>query len=280
MTDQLFEKIHESIRYLRTITDFQPEFGIILGTGLGNLRADIDPVAEISYQDIPHFPIPTVKSHQGKLVLGYLSGKRVVVMAGRFHYYEGHDMKTVTFPVRVIKFLGAQFLIISNAAGGTNPNFKAGDLVFVNDHINLQGDNPLRGPNDDRIGPRFPDMLKTYPKKLNKHLVVFAKRHGINAHLGVYVGLAGPNLETPAEYQFLHRIGGDMVGMSTVPEVLVAKHMDMSILVVSVITNQCYPIEEIQEVTVSEVIQMAEQCAPKLKLVVLEAMNQFELMAE
>jgi purine-nucleoside phosphorylase len=194
-------------------------------------------------------------------------------MAGRFHYYEGYTMQQITFPVRVMKFLGVRHLFISNAAGGINPDFYAGDIVLVRDHINLQADNPLRGPNDERLGPRFPDMLHTYDRKLNAVGLAAAALNDIRAHEGVYVGLQGPNLETPAEYHFLHTVGGDLVGMSTVPEVLVAKHSGLPLTVMSVVTNRCYPISEIVETSVEDVIAAAQAAEPKMRLI-LEALLQ------
>ena len=187
MSQLLFEHIHEALQFIRTQTDFQPRYGIILGTGLSGLAEEIEPVAEIDYKDIPHFPVSTVQSHKGKLVFGKLGGQPVVAMAGRFHYYEGYSAQQITFPVRVLKYLGIERLIISNAAGSTNANIEAGDIVFIRDHINLQPENPLRGPNDERLGPRFPDMKYTYDRALNAKGLEIARRHGIRAHEGVYL---------------------------------------------------------------------------------------------
>lgn len=267
METNLFENIREACTYIRTVSTFEPRFGIILGTGLSALADEISIVAEIDYSAIPHFPVSTVQGHRSKLILGFLEGQAVVAMAGRFHYYEGYSMQQVTFPVRVLKMLGIERLFISNAAGSVNPNIEAGDLVFVKDHINLQPEHPLRGPNDERLGPRFPDLLKTYDRLLNQKALDIAKKYSIAAHEGVYVALQGPNLETPAEYIFLHRIGGDVVGMSTVAEVLVAKHMDLPVFVVSVVSNKCYPIETIRETTLEDVIALASETEPKLRLV-------------
>ncbi len=266
----LYDNIQEATNYIRNRTDFQATFGIILGTGLGSLVDDMKIDAEIPYRDIPHFPISTVQSHQGKLVFGTLGGRSVVAMAGRFHYYEGYSMKQVTFPVRVMKALGIRHLLISNASGSTNAAIAAGDIVFVRDHINLQAENPLRGENDERLGPRFPDMLRTYNEKLNQSAMDIAAKEGIQAHVGVYVGLQGPNLETPAEYEYLHRIGGDIVGMSTVPEVLVARHAGLPVFVISVVSNQCYPIENIQETTIEDVLEVVQKASPKMVLIVKE----------
>jgi len=264
----LYDQIQEAIKYIRTITEFEPQYGIILGTGLGDLSDEIERVAEISYKDIPHFPISTVQTHKGKLILGHLNGKKVVAMAGRFHYYEGYSMQQVTFPVRVLKFLGIKRLFISNISGSTSPHIFAGDLVFIRDHVNLQPENPLRGANDERLGPRFPEMLDTYDRHLNKKALAVATANGFRAHEGVYVALQGPNLETPAEYDFLNRIGGDVVGMSTVPEVIVAKHMSLPIMVISVVSNKCYPTENIESATIAEMIEIANEGGNKLGLII------------
>lgn len=270
----LYDQIQETVQYIRSRTNFQPEFGIILGTGLGQLTDDIEIVFEIPYSEIPHFPISTVQSHKSKLIFGKLAGKNIVAMAGRFHFYEGYSMEQVTFPVRVLKFLDIKKLIISNVSGSTNAKFNAGDIVFIKDHINLQPENPLRGNNDERLGPRFPDMLKTYDRKLNAKALEIAKQHDIIAHEGIYVALQGPNLETPAEYQFLHRIGGDLVGMSTVPEVLVARHMSLPVFVLSVVSNKCFPIEEITETTLEDVIKLGNEVQPKMSLIVKEMLKE------
>lgn len=266
----LYDRIQESIEHIRTITDFQPKYGIILGTGLGSLADEIDRVATIKYSDIPHFPLSTVASHKGELIFGHLENIPIVAMSGRFHYYEGYSMKEVTFPVRVLKFLGIEQLLISNAAGSMNPHILGGDLVFIKDHINLQPENPLRGVNDERLGPRFPDMLHTYNAKLIEQAMKIATEKGIRAHTGIYVGLQGPNLETPAEYAYMNRIGGDVVGMSTVPEVLVARHMNLPVFVLSVVSNQSYPKEVMREVTLEEVIALVNSVAPKAALIVKE----------
>ncbi len=272
----LHEQIQETVQYIRNITTFEPQFGIILGTGLGNLVDEIEAVAIIAYKDIPHFSVSTVQTHKGKLIVGYLEGRKVVVMAGRFHYYEGYSMKQVTFPVRVLKFLGIKRLFISNISGSTNPHIFPGDLVFIKDHINLQPENPLRGANDERLGPRFPEMLQVYDRILNQKALEIANENGIRAHEGVYVALQGPNLETPAEYQFLHRIGGDVVGMSTVPEVIVAKHIDLPIFVVSVVSNKCYPTETIKSVSLEEILKIANEGGKKMALVIKKLFAKFD----
>ncbi|MFT6149092.1 MAG: purine-nucleoside phosphorylase [Saprospiraceae bacterium] len=273
----LYDQIQEAIQYIQAQTNFQPKYGIILGTGLSDLIDDIEIECEIPYHQIPHFPVSTVASHKGKLVFGTLDNIPVIAMAGRFHYYEGYTMKQVTFPVRVMKFLGIQHLLISNAAGSINADIHQGHLVFIKDHINLQPENPLRGENDERLGVRFPDMLKTYDRTLNAKALEIAKANGISAHEGVYVGLQGPNLETPAEYVYMHRIGGDVVGMSTVPEVLVARHSDLPVFVVSVVSNQSYPPEVIKETTLEEVVAVVQAVTPKVCLVVRELLKTLAL---
>lgn len=259
----LYDKIQETVTYIRSVTDFQPKYGIILGTGLSGLADEIEVVKTIKYSEIIHFPVSTVESHKGELIFGNLSGIPIVAMAGRFHYYEGYSMKEVTFPVRVLKFLGIEHLFISNAAGSMNPHIRGGDIVLIRDHINLQPENPLRGINDERLGPRFPDMMKVYNLELNERALAFAAENNIRAHTGIYVGLQGPNLETPAEYAYMNRIGGDVVGMSTVPEVIVAKHMSLPVFTMSVVSNQSYPKEMMKEVTLEEVIALVNQVAPK-----------------
>ncbi len=264
----LYDQIQEATTFLRSKANFQPQFGIILGTGLGGLVEEIDVVASIEYSAIPHFPTSTVESHAGKLIFGKLAGANIVAMAGRFHYYEGYTMQQVTFPVRVMKALGVECLLISNAAGSVNADMEAGDLVFIRDHINLHPDNPLRGPNDERLGVRFPDMLHTYDPDLLALASGIAQANQIRAHRGVYVALPGPNLETPAEYEFLHRIGADVVGMSTVPEVLVARHAGLRVFVVSVVSNKSYPISEIRETSLEDVILTVNAAGGRLALVV------------
>jgi len=266
----LYDQIQEAVNFIRQQTDFAPQFGIILGTGLGNLTDEIDIHHEIDYKNIPHFPVSTVESHKSKLIFGMLGAKPIVAMAGRFHFYEGYSMKQVTFPVRVLKFLGIERLIISNVSGSINASMEAGDIVLIKDHINLQPENPLRGENDERLGPRFPDMLHTYDKEMREQAKKIAAANNILVHEGVYVGLQGPNLETPAEYNYMHIIGGDVVGMSTVPEVIVARHSGLPIFVLSIVSNKCYPIEEITETTIEAVIALAQVAEPKMRLIVKE----------
>ena len=271
---QLYEQIQEALAVIRKHTEFKPRTGIILGTGLGNLTADIAVEAEIAYGAIPHFASSTVQSHQGKLVFGMLGKHPVVVMAGRLHYYEGWTMQQVTFPVRVLKMLGIDQLIITNASGGVNPHFQSGDIVVVRDHINLLPENPLRGVNDERLGPRFPDMSQPYDEGLRGRALATARKHGIRAFEGVYSALQGPNLETPAEYVMLRHLGSDCTGMSSVPEVLVARHMDLPVLMLSLVTNVAFPPGVIRETTVEDVIALAGAAEPKLRLLVHELLNQ------
>jgi purine-nucleoside phosphorylase len=230
-------KITESVEFINQKSNIKPKIAIILGTGLGRLVEDIKEKEIIPYSDIPNFPISTVQGHGGNLVLGKLENKEVVAMQGRFHCYEGYNLKEVTFPVRVMKKLGADVIIISNAAGGINRFFKRGDLMLITDHINLFGNNPLIGPNDEELGLRFPDMSEAYDRKLVELTLKVALKEKIKLHQGIYVGLTGPTLETPAEYRFLIKIGADAVGMSTVPEVIVANHMGMKVLGISCITD-------------------------------------------
>lgn len=264
----LLQKIEEAVKAIRDSSALEVKIGIILGTGLGKLADEMEVEVEIPYETIPYFAVSTVESHAGKLVIGKLAGQPIVAMAGRFHYYEGYSMQEITFPVRVMRFLGIERLIISNAAGSVNPAYQIGDLVFIRDHINLHPDNPLRGANEERLGPRFPDMLSTYDNDWNERALGYCKEEGIPAHSGVYAVLAGPNLETPAEYRYLHIIGADLVGMSTVPEVLVAKHMDLPVFVVSVVSNRCYPIEQLSETSIEDVIDAVQLAEPHLTRVV------------
>jgi purine-nucleoside phosphorylase len=261
----LYDQVNECIAFIRQRTDFVPRVGIILGTGLGSLVQEIEIIKEFNYGLLPFFPISTVQSHAGKLIFGTLNGVPVVAMSGRFHYYEGYSMQQLTFPVRVLNALGIKRLIISNAAGSVNADIEAGHVVFVRDHINLQPENPLRGKNDPRLGVRFPDMLETYDRKLNAKAMKLAEQHDLHAHEGVYLALSGPNLETPAEYRMANLLGADLIGMSTVPEVLVARHMELPVFVVSVVSNKCFPLEEIQPTTVDSVIATVQSVEGKLR---------------
>lgn len=269
----LKSKIEESAGYIRKFLRGSPEIGIILGTGLGNLAAQIQEKIEIDYGQIPNFTVSTSIGHRGVLVAGKVSGRQVIAMEGRFHYYEGYTMQEVTYPVRVMKALGANTLIVSNAAGGMNPDYESGDLMIISDHINLMGDNPLRGPNDDSLGPRFPDMIEPYNDKLARLAESIAKQLKIKVHKGVYVGVAGPNLETRAEYRFLRNIGADAVGMSTVPEVIVAVHMGMKVLGISCITDECIP-ETLKPLDIEKVLAVAKKSEPVLSKLVMEVIKQ------
>lgn len=270
----MIEKINEATSYIQGQTDFSPEFGIILGTGLGGLIQEIEIQKEINYGDIPHFPVSTVESHQGRLIFGLLAGRKVVAMQGRFHYYEGYTMAQVTFPVRVLKLLGIKRLLVSNAAGGLNKGYKISELMVLGDHINLLPENPLTGPNLDSFGVRFPDMLEAYDPEMRKKALEIAKEKQLNVHEGVYVSVSGPNLETPAEYNFLSIIGADAVGMSTVPEVIVARQMDIPVFAISVITDLCFE-GQLKHVTVEEVIAAAQKAEPSLTLLMKELVKSF-----
>lgn len=263
------DNIKASTVYIKDKLTHIPEFGIILGSGLGNLANDISISLELDYSDIPHFPLSTVEGHQGKLLFGTLEGKQVVVMKGRFHYYEGYTMQEVTFPVRVMKMLGVEKLIVSNAAGGLNPEQELGDLMVITDHINLFPENPLRGKNDPSMGPRFPDMSQVYDRQMIQTAKAVMRENQIRVLEGVYVGTAGPTFETPSEYKYMRIIGGDAVGMSTVPEVIVARHMGMAVFAISVITDLGVS-GKIQEISHEEVIAAAKAAEPKMAKVVRE----------
>ena len=257
------EAIERSASVIRARFADPPAAAIILGTGLGRLAADIDVSAVIEYAELPGFPLSTVESHAGRLLCGTLGGKRVVAMQGRFHRYEGYSLQQVTFPVRVLHALGADTLIVSNACGGLNPLWSAGDLMLLADHINLLGDSPLIGPNDDRLGPRFPDLSQPYDAGLRALAREVAAKARVPLREGVYVAVAGPNLETRAEYRFLRAIGADVVGMSTVPEVLVAVHAGMRVLGFSIITDMCLP-DALEPATVERIVAVAGRAEPKL----------------
>ncbi len=269
----MLEQIREATAYIQQSARETPLVGIILGSGLGNLAADITDKVEISYNDIPHFPPATVEGHAGRLILGRLGGRPVVAMAGRFHYYEGLSMQQVTFPVRVMKALGIHTLLISNAAGGMNRQFRVGDLMVITDHINLQPEHPLRGRNIDELGPRFPDMSEPYTKALIARARDIAAAKGISLHSGVYVGVQGPSFETRAEYKYMHIIGGDAVGMSTVPEVIVAVHSGLKVFAMSVITDIGIREEE-NVITHEEVLAAAKAAEPHLTYIFSELVRQ------
>ena len=233
----MLEKIKQTTNFIKQHVSFNPEIGIILGTGLGQLAEKITIEHSLEYSEIPNFPVSTVEGHQGKLIFGTLGGKKVVALQGRFHYYEGYSMDEVTFPVRVLKFLGISYLLVSNASGGLNPAYKIGDLMVITDHINLFPTNPLIGKNINELGPRFPDMSEAYNKKMIAEAKEIAEDKGISLQYGVYAGVSGPTFETPAEYKYIRTIGADAVGMSTVPEIIIARHMDIPCFGMSVITD-------------------------------------------
>jgi purine-nucleoside phosphorylase len=260
---ELRKQIDQALAVIRRHTKAEPKVAIILGTGLGQLANEIEVQTTISYGDIPHMPLSTVETHEGQLLIGRLGGKQVVAMQGRFHYYEGYTMKQVTFPVRVMYAMGARTLLVSNACGGMNPFMLPGDIMIMADHINLLGDNPLIGPNDDTLGPRFPDMSEPYSHELIALCEQVALKNRIPVKKGVYVAVPGPNLETRAEYRFLRAIGADVVGMSSVPEVIVAVHQGMKVLGLSVITDRCWP-DALEPSKIEDIIATANSAQPKL----------------
>ena len=261
----MYKKIEETTKFLKEKVKLNsnPDTGIILGTGLGKLADEIETTDVIPYEDIPNFPLSTIESHKGKLIFGKLGGKNVVAMQGRFHYYEGYSLQKLTFPVRVMKMLGIKQLLISNAAGSMNSSIPKESLMVINDHINLLPGSPLEGENVDEMGPRFPDMSRPYDEKLRELASITANEENISLKNGVYVSVGGPNLETPAEYKYLRTIGADAVGMSTVPEVIVARHAGLPVFAVSVITDECF--KDIPDpVTLEEVIEAAKNTEPRL----------------
>ena len=262
----MLEKIKATARYISERTHTKAELCIILGTGLGGLTKEITIIEEIPYSEIPNFPLSTVDGHAGKLIVGTLGNKEIIAMQGRFHYYEGYSMKEVTFPIRVIRELGVNTLIVSNACGGLNPGYQVGDIMIISDHINFFPEHPLRGPNLDALGPRFPDMSQVYSAELRAKARKIATENNIPVKEGVYVGVSGPTFETPAEYLMFRLLGGDVVGMSTVPEAIVAHHAGMRIFGVSIITDSGVP-GEIKEITHEEVQLVAGQAEPKMTLI-------------
>lgn len=273
MSSELLRQIDAAVSAVRAQTDFVPRTGIILGTGLGGLAEMIDVAATVSYGDVPGFPEPTVETHSGRLVFGTLGGTPVVAMQGRFHRYEGYSLQQVAFPVRVLKALGADTLVVSNVSGGMNPLWSVGELVLIDDHINLLGDSPLIGPNVDELGPRFPDMSEPYDLALQELARSAALEMGIRLNRGVYVAVPGPQLETRAEYRMLRAMGADVVGMSTVPEVIVARHMDMRVLGLSIITDACLP-DALEPVDVSRIIEAAGAAEPHLTRLIERVVGQ------
>lgn len=265
-------QVQESVQAVRSRTGFKPELGVILGTGLGRLADAVEANATIPYDALPHFAIPTVESHRGRLILGHLNSRPVAVMQGRLHFYEGYEPAAIAYPVRVLKELGVHTLIVTNAAGGLNPGFAAGDIAAITDHINLTGQNPLRGPNDDALGPRFPDMFQCYDPGLVEVAVAAANSLGFQLRRGVYAWVTGPNLETAAEYRYLRTVGADLVGMSTVPEVIVARHSGLRVLGLSVITDMGIP-ESLKPLDLPEVLRVAGEAEPRLAALVNEVVG-------
>ena len=269
---ELTNKISETLSVIRTVTNENYPIGIILGTGLGGLVKEIKISHEINYSDLPHFPLSTVESHEGKLIFGKINGKNIVAMQGRFHYYEGYTMQQITYPVRVMKFLGVKTLLVSNACGGMNPQYRRGDVMLMIDHINLLGDNPLIGRNEDELGPRFPDMSEPYSNELITLAEEIALENKIKVQKGIYIAVPGPNLETKAEYRFLRATGADVVGMSTIPENIVANHMGMRVLGISIITDECFP-DSLKPINVEEIISAAIEAEPKMTLIMKEVIK-------
>ena len=272
---KLISNINETLEVIRKFTTENYPVGIILGTGLGGLVKDIDVKHQIKYEDLLHFPISTVESHHGKLIFGSINGKNVVAMQGRFHFYEGYTMQQITYPVRVMKFLGVETLLVSNACGGMNPDYRRGDVMIMVDHINMLGDNPLIGKNEDELGPRFPDMSEPYNYELIELAEKIALENQIKVQKGVYVAVPGPNLETRAEYKFLRATGADVVGMSTIPENIVANHMGMKVLGISIVTDECFP-DTLKPVNVEEIIATAMQAEPKMTLIMKELIKRLK----
>jgi purine-nucleoside phosphorylase len=273
----MLQDIQESVAAIRaTVGDFQPEVAIIFGTGLSGLATEVEDAISIPYGEIPHFARSTVESHAGELVCGQLSGRRIVAMRGRFHFYEGYSMREITHPVRVMHALGAKTLIVSNAAGGMNPLFDVGDICVLDDHINLLGGNPLIGPNHDELGPRFPDMSAPYDADLMALAESVARREGLRLNRAVYAAVAGPCLETRAEYRFLRTIGADLVGMSTVPEVIVARHASMRVLALSMMTDACLP-DALKPTGLEEILAVAAVAEPKMNAIVRGVLAEIEI---
>jgi purine-nucleoside phosphorylase len=270
----MWEQVQETVSYIKAKTGFTPEYGVILGSGLGSFTDDIAIEFTLPYQEIPNFPVSTVQGHKGALVFGTIGTKKVVAMQGRFHFYEGYDMKQVTFPVRVMNYLGVTKLIVSNASGGVNPNYEVGSIVLIKDHINMMPEHPLRGKNDERFGPRFVNMSEPYSKAMIALAKKIATQNNIIVHEGIYMGLQGPTFETLAEYKMVKNIGADCVGMSTVPEVIVARHMGLETFGVSVITD-IGDEDNIEEVNHLEVLKAAELAEPSVRLLIKEIIKNY-----
>jgi purine-nucleoside phosphorylase len=265
----MWEQVQETVSFIKEKTNFTPEYGVILGSGLGSFTDDIQIEFTLPYAEIPNFPISTVQGHKGALVFGSIGTKKVVAMQGRFHFYEGYSMKEVTFPVRVMKYLGVEKLIVSNASGGVNSNYNVGDIVLIKDHVNMMPEHPLRGKNDERFGPRFVNMSEPYSKNMIAKAKELAKKLNIEVKDGIYLGLQGPTFETLAEYKMVKNIGADCVGMSTVPEVIVARHMEMETFGLSVITDMGNE-ESIETISHDEVLEAAKSAEPKVRLLIKE----------
>ncbi len=265
----MWEQVQESVSYIKEKTNFTPEYGVILGSGLGSFTDDINIQFTLPYSEIPNFPVVTVEGHKGALVFGTIGDKKVVAMQGRFHFYEGYSMKEVTFPVRVMKFLGVQKLIVSNASGGVNPNYEVGSIVFLKDHINMMPEHPLRGKNDERFGPRFVNMSEPFSKNMIAKAKAIAHKLKIEVQDGIYMGLQGPTFETLSEYRMVKILGADCVGMSTVPEVIVARHMGLETFGISVITDMGNE-ENIESITHAEVLEAAQKAEPKVRSLIKE----------
>ncbi len=272
---KLISNINETLEVIKKHTSEKYPIGIILGTGLGGLVKEINIKHQIDYEALPHFPISTVESHHGKLIFGTVNGKNVVAMQGRFHFYEGYSMQQITYPVRVMKFLGVETLLVSNACGGMNPQYRKGDVMIMLDHINMLGDNPLIGKNEDELGPRFPDMSEPYSFELIDLAEKIALENQIKVQKGVYVAVPGSNLETRAEYRFLRATGADVVGMSTIPENIVANHMGMKVLGISIVTDECFP-DSLKPVNVEAIIAAAMEAEPKMTLIMKELIKRLK----
>ena len=270
----MWNKIQETVNYIKSKTNYSPEYGVILGSGLGSFTDDIKIEFTLPYSEIPNFPVSTVEGHQGALVFGIIGTKKVVAMQGRFHFYEGYSMKEVTFPVRVMNYLGIEKLIVSNASGGVNPNYKVGSIVILKDQINMMPEHPLRGKNDERLGPRFVNMSEPFSKKMIFKAKEIAEKLEIEVQEGVYLGLQGPTFETLSEYRMVEKLGGDCVGMSTVPEVIVARHMDLETFGISVITDMGNE-ESIKTITHAEVLEAAKNAEPQVRNLIRELIIQY-----
>ncbi|RZK10562.1 MAG: purine-nucleoside phosphorylase [Flavobacterium sp.] len=270
----MWEKVQQTVNYIKEKTNFTPEYGVILGSGLGSFTDDIKVAFTLPYNEIPNFPVSTVEGHKGALVFGTIGDKKVVAMQGRFHFYEGYDMKEVTFPVRVMKYIGVEKLIVSNASGGVNPNYEVGSIVILKDQINMLPEHPLRGKNDERFGPRFVNMSEPFSKKMMLKAKEIAKDLNIDVQDGIYLGLQGPTFETLAEYRMVKILGADCVGMSTVPEVIVARHMDLETFGISVITDMGNE-ESIESITHAEVLEAARNAEPHVRNLIKELILQY-----